>query len=396
MTGETSTYDKKSLRAVTGKSADWSELAKDAVAFANAKGGVIDIGIEDGAELPPPGQQIDPALADTIRRRVRELTVNADVLPEIRTAANGAQYVAMRMDRSVSPASTSDGRYYLRIGDQSQPLIGDDVLRLVNDRAAMPWETLTTQQVPRTRVDAGKQVVLLNRLRASDRVKESVRHKADNELLDHYLLAHGNTLTNLGVLCIGTQADRARLGTAPVIQAIKVDALGNKVNKWVWDDYTLSPVEMVDAVWQEVPEFRERYEIPAGLLRESVPAYDERVVRELLVNALVHRPYTQRGDIFLNLHPDRLELTNPGLMPIGVTPENALHKSVRRNDHLARLFHDLKLMEREGSGIDMLYEVLLSQGRAAPLWREGARTAPGAEPWCCSWLTASQVRHLCA
>jgi ATP-dependent DNA helicase RecG len=32
-----------------------------------------------------------------------------------------------------------------------------------------------------------------------------------------------------------------------------------------------------------------------------VPAFDEIVVRELLVNALVHRPYTQRGDIFLNL-----------------------------------------------------------------------------------------------
>jgi hypothetical protein len=36
-----------------------------------------------------------------------------------------------------------------------------------------------------------------------------------------------------------------------------------------------------------------------------LPAYDELVVRELLVNALVHRPYTQRGDIYLNLYPDR-------------------------------------------------------------------------------------------
>lgn len=39
---------------------------------------------------------------------------------------------------------------------------------------------------------------------------------------------------------------------------------------------------------------------------------------------------------------------------------------MRRNDHLARLFHDLKLMEREGSGFDRIFEVLLSQGRPMP------------------------------
>jgi ATP-dependent DNA helicase RecG len=122
----------------------------------------------------------------------------------------------------------------------------------------------------------------------------------------------------------------------------------------------------MEAVWTEVPDFRERYELPDGLYRQHVPAFDEVVVRELLVNALVHRPYTQRGDIFLNLHPDRLEVVNPGPLPLGVTPQNVLHTTVRRNEHLARLFHDLKLMEREGSGFDKVYEVLLSQGRPAP------------------------------
>ncbi|WP_312366058.1 ATP-binding protein [Ensifer sp.] len=115
-----------------------------------------------------------------------------------------------------------------------------------------------------------------------------------------------------------------------------------------------------------MPDFKESYELPDGLFRQNVPAFDEVVVRELVVNALVHRPYTQRGDIFLNLHPDRLEVVNPGLLPLGVTPQNVLHTTVRRNEHLAKLFHDLKLMEREGSGYDKVYEVLLSQGRPAP------------------------------
>jgi ATP-dependent DNA helicase RecG len=121
-----------------------------------------------------------------------------------------------------------------------------------------------------------------------------------------------------------------------------------------------------------VADFRESYEVAEGLYRRSVPAYDEKVVRELLVNALVHRPYTQRGDIFLNLHPERLELVNPGRLPLGVTPRNLLHASRRRNDGLARVFHDLGLMEREGSGYDLIYDRLLSQGRPAPVIVEGA------------------------
>jgi ATP-dependent DNA helicase RecG len=208
-------------------------------------------------------------------------------------------------------------------------------------------------------------------IRESERVKPSVKEKSDSELLDHYLFAEGLWLTNLGVLCVGRRADRARLGTAPVIQFIKYDDHGVKVNKIVWDDHDLSPMELVEVVWRDIPDFREKYELPDGLFRQYLPLYDEVVVRELLVNALVHRPYTQRGDIFLNLHPDRLEVINPGLLPLGVTPRNILHTTVRRNEQLARVFHDLKLMEREGSGFDKIYEVLLSQGRPAPELREG-------------------------
>lgn len=85
----------------------------------------------------------------------------------------------------------------------------------------------------------------------------------------------------------------------------------------------------------------------------------------------MHRPYTQRGDIYLNLRDDQFEIVNPGLLPLGVTPQNILHQSVRRNNELARVFHDLGLMEREGSGYDLFYEVLLSQGRQLPKLREG-------------------------
>lgn len=371
MSQEGQLLDKKSLRAVTGATANWKEIAKDCIAFTNAQGGRLLIGIEDDADLPPVGQQIDPGLPDMIRRKIGERTVNVSVLPEIRLADNGAEYIELQIPRSMAVASTPDGHYFLRVSDESKPVVGDEVMRLAAERSALPWETQRTLHVSRSETDPQKLATFVSGIRASDRVKESVKEKSADELLDHYMLAYGEWLTNLGILCVGRRQDRARLGTAPVIQFIKYDELGKKVNKIPWDDFSQTPMELIEAVWREVPDFRERYELPDGLFRQHVPLYDEIVVRELLVNALAHRPYTQRGDIFLNLHPDRLEVVNPGLLPLGVTPQNLLHTTVRRNEHLAKIFHDLKLMEREGSGYDKMYEVLLSQGKSVPEPKEG-------------------------
>jgi ATP-dependent DNA helicase RecG len=310
-------------------------------------------------------------LLDRLRKRIGELTVNVQALPSVRSASNGGGFIELVVERSPSVASTRDGRYFLRVGDTCQPVLGDDVLRLANERPGRPWEAMDSG-VPRGAADAEKLRRFVEGIRASDRVKDSVKEKGTNELLTHYGLAQGDTLSRLGVLLLGSTVDRRALGTAPLVQSIKYDEQGQKINKWVWDDYALSPVELVDAVWREVPDFRESYEVAEGMFRRSVPAYDEKVVRELLVNALVHRPYTQQGDIYLNLHPERLEVVNPGRLPLGVTPRNMLHASRRRNEGLARVFHDLGLMEREGSGFDLIYDRLLSQGRPAPVPEEGA------------------------
>lgn len=371
MNRETQQVDQKSLRVITGARADFSALAADCVCFANASGGCLRIGIEDDATEPPPDQRIAPELLDRLRKRIGERTVNVQVAPEIVRAGNGGEYIALRVARSVGVASTSDGRYFLRVGDACRPVVGDDVLHLLNDRPGVPWESMSSLGVPVSAASPEKAAALLAQLRASDRVKDSVKEKGDGELLAHYGLSDADVLTHLGVLMIGSTRDRARLGSAPAVQAIKFDELGQKVNKWLWDDYALSPVELVDAIWKAIPDFHESYELPDGLHRQKLPAYDRRVVRELLVNALVHRPYTQRGDIFLNLHPDRLEVVNPGRLPLGVTPQNILHASRRRNDRLATLFHDLRLMEKEGTGFDLMYDVQLSQGRTVPQPKEG-------------------------
>ena len=364
--------EKKSLRLVLGKTANWTELAKDCVCFANARGGTIHIGIEDDADSPPLEQQIETELPYRISKRISELTINVGTIPTIETASNGGQYIALKILQSGSTiASTTDGKYFYRISDECKPVLPEDLIRLMTDKPAFIWETKSVKSVKRTDFDAEKMAIFISDIRASDRVTTFVKNKTADELLDYYLMAEGDYLTNLGILWVGKRTDRAKLLYAPVIQFFKYDEAQNRVNKLVWDDYSLNPKELIEAVWTQIPDWKEGIEVSDGIFRKFIPNYEEEVIRELIANALVHRPYTTRGDVFINLFTERLEVHNPGLLPMGITPKNILHKTIRRNEHLAKVFYDLKLMEREGSGYDKMYEVLLRDGKQIPIPSEG-------------------------
>ncbi len=372
MSTEGQLFDQKSLRYALGKHDDADGLACDCVGFANAMGGLILLGIEDGQDEPPATQRVADDFPDRLRKRLAQITANVGMIIRKVTAENGGEFVELQVFRNEqSIAATSDGRYFIRVSDETRRLLPDDLGRLMAEKHSFVWELQTTKRIPAHGYDEAKLAEFVERVRASDRVSEFVRGKADAELLEHYLFVRTGLLTNLGLLWIGRREDRAALLYPPEIQCIKYDERGRKVRKQVWNDYSLNPLELIETVWREVPDWKEFYELPDGLFRKSVPHYDEVVVRELLANALAHRPYTQRGDIFLNLHPDRLEVHNPGLLPIGVTPRNILHTSSKRNPHLAKVFYDLKLMEGEGSGFDRMYEVLLTSGRPIPEVQQG-------------------------
>ena len=164
------------------------------------------------------GQLLDQKSLLSVIGKIAERCVNVAVLRDVVTAGNGGQYINLAIPRAIAVASTTDGRYFQRVADQSKPVTGDDVLRLAAERAALPWETQTTLQVPRSATAPDKLGKPVNALRASDRVKPSVKEKSDDELLDHYQLAQGGYLTHLGILCLGQQHQRAQLTTAPVLQ----------------------------------------------------------------------------------------------------------------------------------------------------------------------------------
>jgi len=370
---ENQTYDQKSLRAVSGSKADFDEIAKDCVAFANREGGRLAIGIEDGEDLPPQEQRVSDNLKETIVKRLNERTINVALVPSVIKAENGGEYLDLEVLRSaVSIASTTKGGYFIRDNDESKPIAPDELMRAITDKPSFSWETKVTLKIKVEQCDQGKLANLIKKIHESDRASSFVKEKTIEEMLEYYsLVGDGGYLTNLGVLWLGTQPQRARLLYSPTVQFIRYDTGGNKVFKQVWDDYSLNPDELLESIWKSVPDWSESNEVSDGLWRKEIPAYDEKVVREVLCNSIAHRPYTTRGDVFVNIYPDRMVVVNPGRLPLGVTPDNILRTTVKRNQELSRLFYVLHIMEGEGSGYDLMYETLLSMGKTVPIVREG-------------------------
>ena len=202
-------------------------------------------------------------------------------------------------------------------------------------------------------------------------MSQFVKELTAEEIAEHYFLTIDGFLSNLGVLWIGKRKDRAILHYAPSVQFIKYDVIEKKVFKKVWDDFSQNPKEIIFDILSQIPDWNEYIEVSDGIFRKNIYNYHPDVIRELIANAFAHRNYSIRGDIFINLYHNRLEIHSPGLLPLGVTPENILSKSVQRNQLLAKLFYDLKLMEKEGSGYDKVYEILLGNGKEVPEVFEG-------------------------
>lgn len=369
---ENKNIDKKSLKFLNGKNTDWSELAKDCVCFANAQGGFIYIGIEDKAIFPPEEQKItDRNLPDIIQKNIAHRSVNVGIAVTIETAENKAEYIQVQIFRNAQTiASTTDGKYYIRVHDECKPVPPDEMARLAADKNAFVWEEQTTKKVPAFQFDEVKRRTFINDIRNSQRVSLFIKEMNDDEILDFYFIQKNGFLTNLGILWIGKRNDRASLLYPPAIQVIRYDDKDEKVWKLLLDDYFANPKELLERVLNDVPDWQESVEVSEGMFRKNIPFFPIEVVRELVVNALVHRTYTTRGDIFINIFPDRMEIHSPGRLPFGVTPKNILSQSIRRNEHLSKIFYDLGLMEKEGSGYDLVYAKLLGSGKPLPIVKE--------------------------
>ena len=109
------------------------------------------------------------------------------------------------------------------------------------------------------------------------------------------------------------------------------------------------------------------YKIEKAAPRKEVSEIPEPVFREAVLNALTHRDYFAGTEhIFVHIHPNRIEITNPGGLPYGLTIEELGTRAVPRNRLIADMFYRMGYVERLGSGIHRMCEAMLEAKLPVP------------------------------
>ena len=291
------------------------------------------------------------------------------VNPEIIQHENGAEYFIIRILPSTRTiATTTSGKVFIRISDNCFPVNSEELTNLAAEKTAFQWEIISPQKISISQIEEQEILNFLTDIRKSDKVSDFIKNKEDVEVLQFYqLISPENILINLGVLWLGTPAQRARLSYPITLQYIVYNDREEKIRKKEWHFHLHNPKELLQDIEKEAVELTYSTEMPDGLFRKSVRQYPKEVVRELLINAIAHKKFTISGDIFIEVYPDRMVITNTGSLPLGITKDNILHERNRRNPHLIQTLSDLKLMEGEGSGYDLVFEKLVRDAKPLPV-----------------------------
>jgi ATP-dependent DNA helicase RecG len=107
-------------------------------------------------------------------------------------------------------------------------------------------------------------------------------------------------------------------------------------------------------------------------------AYPERVVKEAIVNAIIHRDYRLNRDIFVRIFDDRIEVESPGLFPGNITPVNIAKAGSRaRNPLLAVNLREFPVAPNidAGEGVRMMFAEMAQAALYPPQYRQSADVA---------------------
>ncbi|MHC5823120.1 MAG: ATP-binding protein, partial [Nostoc sp.] len=104
-----------------------------------------------------------------------------------------------------------------------------------------------------------------------------------------------------------------------------------------------------------------------GIHRRETPLIPRKVIREAIVNALMHRNYRERSPVQIIRFSDRLEIRNPGY---SLKPTDELDQpgSKTRNEKIAAVLHEVGIAETKGSGGKVMLETMLEANLTLPLF----------------------------
>lgn len=119
-------------------------------------------------------------------------------------------------------------------------------------------------------------------------------------------------------------------------------------------------------LWELINLRNDNQHYQEGFFIYDIPTFNERVVREAILNAVSHRNYQMGGSVFIRQYQNRLVVESPGGFPNGITLENILDRQLPRNRRIAEILALCGLVERSGQGMNLIYELSIKEAKQLP------------------------------
>jgi ATP-dependent DNA helicase RecG len=333
------------------------DLKKELVAFANTDGGELIIGLADdgsvvGVENPDQvSAQVTNMLRDaispdiTLISRVEIRFQNEKALIHVNVNRGGKRpyYIAKK-------GMTSAG-VYVRHGNTSAPASADAIREMIRDSDGYSYESNLSFDQNLTFEVCGKFFADRNVRFGKNQMRTMKLINPDGNYTNLAMLLSDQCFHGIQFACfqgtdIGTFTERQR--------------------------FTGSILKQLDDAFHAVNRYnRTRSEIH-GLHRIDSRDYPEEVLREALINAIVHRDYDRDVSTNIRIFDDRIEIVSFGGLPPNTTIDTfLLGLSMPRNKNLADVFYRLELIEAFGSGIPKMTDIYQEYGQEV-----GFKTSP--------------------
>lgn len=328
------------------------------VAFANAKGGRVLVGVDDTG-VPVRGFGVGK---ETVANWVNEIKTKTQpaLIPDVEVLEVGDSAVVQLTitEFPVKPVAYR-GKYFRRVGNSNHQMSLNEIANLHLKTMNMSWDFYvdTSHGVDDLAIEKVNRFINeANRIRSEPVSDDPLTVLRKYELLRDGGVTFGCFLLFCREPSLISTIDAGRFDSETIIRD----------NLTIKDDLFSEVDTCMDFIRKHISK---RFVITGKPQRDEVWEYPLEAVREIVINMIVHRDYRASADSTIKIHSDRIEFFNPGGLLDGITMDEILSGTAAshpRNKLIASIFKEAGVIEKYGSGIKRVQRIMAEAGAPSP------------------------------